>query len=50
MFFGVGNAAQTFQRCMDEILKDPDFFFDYLDDILSFSRSPNSTTNISVPT
>jgi len=46
MSFGLRNAAQTFQRCMDDILKDLDFFFDCLDDIFAFSHSPNSTTNI----
>jgi hypothetical protein len=40
MSFGLRNAAQTFQRFMDEILKDMDFCFSYLDDILVFSRSP----------
>jgi len=39
MSFGLRNAAQTFQRFMDEILKDLDFCFVYLDDILVFSRS-----------
>ena len=43
------NAAQTFQRFMDEILKDLDFCFAYLDDILVFSRSPKNTTNTSTP-
>jgi hypothetical protein len=37
--FGLRNAAQTFQRFMDDILKDLDFCFAYLDDILLFSRS-----------
>jgi cleavage and polyadenylation specificity factor subunit 1 len=40
MSFGLRNAAQTFQRFMDEILKDLDFCFAYLDDILVFSHSP----------
>jgi cleavage and polyadenylation specificity factor subunit 1 len=40
MSFGLRNAAQTFQRFMDEILKDLDFCFAYIDDILVFSRSP----------
>jgi len=40
MSFGLRNAAQTFQRFMDEILKDLDFCFAYTDDILVFSRSP----------
>jgi hypothetical protein len=39
MSFGLRNAAQTFQRFMDDILKDLDFCFAYLDDILVFSRS-----------
>jgi hypothetical protein len=40
MSFGLQNAAHTFQRFMDEILKDSDFCFAYLDDILVFSHSP----------
>jgi len=40
MSFGLRNAAQSFQRFMHEILKDLDFCFTYIDDILVFSRSP----------
>jgi hypothetical protein len=40
MSFGLRNANQTFQHLMDAILKDLDFCFAYLDDILVFSRSP----------
>jgi hypothetical protein len=39
MSFSLRNAAQTFQRFMDEVLKDLDFCFSYLDDILVFSHS-----------
>ena len=39
MPFGLKNAAQTFQRLMDGILKDLDFAFVYLDDILIASTS-----------
>jgi hypothetical protein len=39
MSFGLRNAAQTFQRFMDDILQGLDFCFTYLDDILVFSRS-----------
>jgi hypothetical protein len=38
-YFGLRNAAQTFQRFMDEVLRGLDFCFAYLDDILIFSRS-----------
>jgi hypothetical protein len=38
MSFGLRNAAQTLQRFMDEILKDLDFCFAYLDDNIVFSR------------
>jgi hypothetical protein len=37
--FDLRNAAQTFQRFMNEILRGFDFGFAYLDDILVFSRS-----------
>lgn len=39
MTFGLRNAAQTFQRFMDEALRGLDFCFGYLDDILIFSRN-----------
>ena len=34
MPFGLKNAAQTFQRFMDQVLHGLNFVFDYLDDIL----------------
>ena len=40
MSFGLRNAAQTFQRIMDEILRAFDFCFVYIDDILVYSRTP----------
>jgi hypothetical protein len=39
MSFGLRDAAQTFQRFMDDILRGLDFCFAYADDILVFSRS-----------
>jgi hypothetical protein len=39
MSFGLWNAAQTFQRFMDEVLRGLDFCFAYLDDILVYSHS-----------
>jgi hypothetical protein len=39
MSFGLRNAAQTFQRFMDDILRGLDFCFAYLDAILVFSQS-----------
>jgi hypothetical protein len=39
MYFGLRNAAQTFQRFMDDVLRGLDFCFAYLN-ILVFSRSP----------
>ena len=39
MSFDLRNSAQTFHRFMDEILKDFDFCFAYID-ILIFRRSP----------
>ena len=41
MSFGLRNAAQTFQRLMDDILKDLVFCFANLDDIFVFSLSPH---------
>lgn len=40
MPFGLKGAAQTFQRLMDSVLRDLDFVFVYLDDILVASPSP----------
>ena len=42
MPFGLRNAAKIFQRFMDDICKDLDFVFVYLDYILVASRSPFS--------
>lgn len=40
MPFGLKNAAQTFQRFMDEVLRGLDFCYDYIDDLLIASRGP----------
>jgi hypothetical protein len=39
MSFGLRNAAQTFQRFIDEVLRDPDFCNAYIDDVLVASTS-----------
>jgi len=39
MSFGLRKVAQNLERFMDEILKDLDFSFAYIDDILVFGRS-----------
>lgn len=39
MTFGLRNAAQTFQRFIDEVLRDFDFCYAYIDDILVASSS-----------
>lgn len=39
MTFGLRNAAQTFQRFVDEITRGLDFCYAYLDDFLVFSRT-----------
>lgn len=41
MSFGLRNAAQTFQRFIDEILRDFEFCYAYIDDILVASESPS---------
>lgn len=38
MGFGLRNAAQTWQRFIDEVLRELPFCFAYLDDILVFSK------------
>lgn len=40
MTFGLRNAGQTFQRFIDEVTKDLDFLFAYVDDILVASKTP----------
>ncbi|KAJ1518939.1 hypothetical protein ONE63_011448 [Megalurothrips usitatus] len=44
MTFGLRNAAQTFQRFMDEVLRGLDFVYSYIDDVLVFSRTPEEHT------
>lgn len=39
MTFGLRNAAQSFQRYIHRVLKDLDFVFVYIDDILIASES-----------
>jgi hypothetical protein len=39
MSFGLCNAAQTFQRFMDNVLRGLEFCFAYIDDILMFSHT-----------
>lgn len=39
MPFGLRNAAQTFQRFMDGVVRGLDFCFCYIDDVLVFSRN-----------
>lgn len=43
MTFGLRNAGQTFQRFVDEMTRDLDFIYAYLDDFLVFS--PNEETH-----
>jgi hypothetical protein len=46
MSFGLRNAAQTFQRFMDDILRGLDFCFAYIDDILIFNDRERNTSSI----
>lgn len=41
MTFGLRNAAQTFQRFIDEVLQGFEFCYAYIDDILVASTSPS---------
>ncbi|KAK3752990.1 hypothetical protein QZH41_016304, partial [Actinostola sp. cb2023] len=40
MPFGLRNAAQTFQRCMDQVIHGLDFCYGYIDDLLVASTTP----------
>ena len=40
MSFGLRNAASTFQHFMDEVVRDFDFIYNYIDDILVASAAP----------
>lgn len=42
MSFGLRNAAQSFQRFMDEVLRGLDFCYSYIDDILVYSKDHSS--------
>ena len=41
MPFGLRNAAQTFQRFMDQVVRGLDFVYVYIDDLLVASSSPD---------
>ena len=49
MSFGLRNAAQTFQRFMNDILQDLDIRFAFLDGILFFRRSPKARPTPTYP-
>ena len=40
MPFGLQNVASTFQRFMDKVVRDFDFVYNYIDDIIVASASP----------
>ena len=42
MPFGLRNAAQTFQRFMDTVLRGLHFAYDYVDDVLTASDTPET--------
>ena len=39
MPFGLRNAAQTFQRCIDQVLRGLHFCYAYIDDVLVISAN-----------
>lgn len=41
--FALRNAAQTFKPLMDEFLREFDTRFDYIDDILVYSQTPEKS-------
>ena len=45
MPYGLRNAAQTFQRFMDQVCRELSFVFVYMDDILVASNTPESMTS-----
>lgn len=45
MTFGLCNAAQTFQRFINEVLRELDFAFAYIDDIIIASNDENEHMN-----
>ena len=46
--FGLRNAAQTFQRFIDEVLRDLDVCYAYIDDVLVASTSEEDTSSTCV--
>ena len=48
MSFGLRNAEQTFQRFIDEVLRDLDFCYAYIDDVLSPLPQRKSTSSTCV--
>lgn len=46
MTLGLQNAAQTWQRFIEIVLRDLPFCFGYLDDILIFSHNEHKISNI----
>lgn len=48
MPFGLKNAAQSFQRFIDQVLRGLDFAYGYIDDILIASKNTWPTSNLSL--
>ena len=49
MPFGLRNAAQTFQRFMDQVLRGVTSVYSYIDDVFVASALPNNTSTTCVP-
>ena len=50
MPFGLRNAAQTFQKFIDEVLRDLHFSYSYIDDVVTYSKLHRRGTQVTFQT